>query len=61
MVDVLWAVMSRVLELSADQLPMIVRLKLLDGWKEYVLLKTKQNGLLLNRKVEEGSRQSNDR
>jgi len=60
-VDVLWAVMSRVLELSADQLPMIVRLKLLDGWKEYVLLKTKQNGLLLNRKVEEGSRQSNDR
>jgi hypothetical protein len=61
MVDVWWAVMSRVLELSADQLPMIVRLKLLDGWKEYVLLKTKQNGLLLNRKVEEGSRQSNDR
>lgn len=55
------APMSRVLELSPDQLPMTIRLKLVDGWKEYVLLKTKQNGLLLNKKVEAVSGHTNER
>lgn len=39
----------RVLELKPDQLPLIIRLKLWNGTKEYVLLKTKQDKLLLNK------------
>lgn len=38
-----------VLELTPDQLPLVLRLKLKDQVKEYVLLKTKQDKLLLNK------------
>jgi hypothetical protein len=38
-----------VLELRPDQLPLLIRLKLKDQVKEYVLLKTRQDKLLLNK------------
>jgi hypothetical protein len=39
----------KVLELNPDQLPLIIRLKLSGKMKEYVLLKTRQDKLLLNK------------
>ena len=41
-----------VLELKPDQLPLIIRLKLMGQTKEYVLVRTKQDKLLLNRSNE---------
>ena len=39
----------KLLELKPDQLPLIIRLKVWNETKEYVLLKTKQDKLLLNK------------
>ena len=44
--------MPRTLELKPDDLPIAVRLIMPDEVKEYILLKTKQDKLLLNRSVE---------
>lgn len=41
-----------IMELTAEDLPMRVRLNLPDGIKEYILLKTKQGKLLLNKRIE---------
>ena len=44
--------MEKALELRPGDLPMIIRLKSDDGIKEYVLVKTKQDRLLLNKPPE---------
>ena len=44
--------MSKTLELKPEDLPVTVRLKLPEGEKEYILLKTKQDKLLLNKRIE---------
>jgi len=38
-----------VLELRPEQLPLVIRLKTKDQAKDYVLIKTKQDKLLLNK------------
>ena len=44
--------MRDALELGAEDFPLVVRLKLRDGIKEYILVKTKQDRLLLNKPQE---------
>jgi hypothetical protein len=39
----------KVLELKREDLPLVIRLQLTDGCKEYVLVKTKQDKFLLNK------------
>jgi len=39
----------QVVELTPDQLPLLIRFRVGDETKEYVLLKTKQGKLLLNK------------
>ena len=48
----------RVLELKPSDLPIVIRLKLFSETKEYVLLKTKQDKLLLNKPNGERQTQS---
>ena len=43
-----------VLELRPEQLPLVIRLKTKDQTKDYVLIRTKQDKLLLNRPNEVG-------
>jgi len=43
-----------VLELRPEQLPLVIRLKTKDQAKDYVLIKTKQDKLLLNKRNEVG-------
>ncbi len=40
------------LEFKSEDFPVIVRLRLPEGTREYVLVKTKQGKLLLNKPVE---------
>jgi hypothetical protein len=47
-----------VVELKPDQLPLLIRFKVGDETKEYVLLKTKQGKLLLNKSNGEGQTQT---
>jgi hypothetical protein len=44
--------MKCALDLKPEDFPVIIRLKSSEGTKEYVLLKTKQNRLLLNKPQE---------
>jgi hypothetical protein len=44
--------MKYALDLKPEDFPVIIRLKSSEGTKEYVLLKTKQNRLLLNKPPE---------
>lgn len=44
--------MKNTLELGPEDLPINIKLKSLDGTKEYVLLKTKRDRLLLNKPQE---------
>jgi hypothetical protein len=46
--------MKSALELKPEDLPVTIRLKSPEGTKVYVLLKTKQDRLLLNRPQEAG-------
>lgn len=39
----------RVLELRPDQMPLVIRLKTKDQTRDYVLIKTRQDKLLLNK------------
>jgi hypothetical protein len=43
---------EKTLELKPENLPVIIRLRVDEGTKEYVLVKTKKNGLLLNKPQE---------
>ena len=45
-------IVKNTLELKREDLPVSIRLKLPEGTKEYVLVKTKQDGLLLNKPQE---------
>jgi hypothetical protein len=47
-----------VLELKPEQLPLVIRLKTKDQDKDYVLIKTKQDKLLLNKPNEVTSPQT---
>jgi hypothetical protein len=42
----------KILELKSEEFPVIVQLRSPEGIKQYVLVKTKQGKLLLNRPVE---------
>lgn len=42
----------KVIELKPDDLPVVIRPKLWNETKDYVLLKTKQDRLLLNKSIE---------
>jgi hypothetical protein len=42
----------KTLELEVADLPLMIRLKLQDQTKDYVLLKTKQDRLLLNKRIQ---------
>jgi len=42
----------KVLELKPEEFPIAIRLKVTGGDKEYLLVKTKQDKLLLNKPVE---------
>ena len=42
----------KTLELKPQDLPVAIRLKLREDEKEYILLKTKQDKLLLNKRIE---------
>jgi hypothetical protein len=44
--------MYKTLEFTAEELPVIIRLKSHDGTKDYVLVRTKQDRLLLNKPQE---------
>jgi len=44
----------KILELKPEEFPLIVQLRSAEGTKQYVLVKTKQGKLLLNRPVESG-------
>jgi hypothetical protein len=44
--------MNNTLEFSPEELPVSIRLKLPEGSKEYILVKTKQDRLLLNKPQE---------
>ena len=44
--------MKKTLELGPEDLPINIKLKSLDGTKEYVLVKTKRDRLLLNKPQE---------
>lgn len=46
----------RTLELKPEDLPIALRLKLPEGEKEYLLLRTKQNKLLLNKRIKEAAK-----
>jgi|HubBroStandDraft_6_1064221.scaffolds.fasta_scaffold01228_6 hypothetical protein len=48
----------KVIDLEPDQLPLIIRLRLLGTTKEYVLLKTRQDKLLLNKPNGDEQKQS---
>jgi hypothetical protein len=45
-------IMNNILELKREHLPVTIRLRLPEGTKEYVLVRTKQDGLLLNKPQE---------
>jgi hypothetical protein len=42
----------KTIELKPEQFPLVIRLKLSNGTKEYVLIKTRQDKLLLNKPTE---------
>ena len=42
-----------ILELTAEQLPLVIRLRIKDQARDYVLIKTKQDKLLLNKPQKE--------
>jgi hypothetical protein len=42
----------KLLELKREDFPVRVRLRVEGGWKEYVLVKTKQDKLLLNKPLD---------
>jgi hypothetical protein len=44
----------KAIELKPDQLPLLIRLRLNDGTKDYVLVKTRQDKLLLNKPNRDG-------
>ena len=44
--------MTRTVEFRPEDLPITIRLKLPGSVKEYILLKTKQDKLLLNKRIE---------
>ena len=44
--------MEKAIELKPEQLPLTIRLKGPEGIKEYVLIRTKQDRLLLNKPQE---------
>jgi len=45
-------VVKNTLEFKPEDLPVSIRLRLAEGTKEYVLVKTKQDRLLLNKPLE---------
>jgi hypothetical protein len=43
--------MPKLVELRPEDLPVLIELRLPGSTKQYILLKTKQDGLLLNKRV----------